>query len=276
LNSTKPYSGAEHQAFFREAGHRAALLIHGFPGTPAELRGVGEFLYQQGWTVSCPLLPGFGEQIETLARRTHHDWYEAVCLEMTALRKKYQRIALVGYSMGGALALQTAVQHAVKPDALILIAPFTQLVTGTQKLLWPAVRLLMKEFRPFEKADLHDVKIRKAILQFMPEADFDDLAVQNFIRSISLPMKTIEHVRQTGLHALRNASQLCLPTLIVQGTTDEVVRPASTRKLVQRMNGSVQYHEINAGHDLIHQDHAAWLQLKNLIGNFLFQEAELE
>jgi pimeloyl-ACP methyl ester carboxylesterase len=64
--------------------------------------------------------------------------------------------------------------------------------------------------------------------------------------------------------------------LIVQGTTDEVVRPASTRKLAQRMNGSVQYHEINAGHDLIHQDHAAWLQLKNLIGNFLFQEAELE
>jgi carboxylesterase len=274
LNLPKPYSGAEHQAFFREAGHRAALLIHGFPGTPAELRGIGEFLHQQGWTVSCPLLPGFGEQIETLARRTHHDWYNAVCLEMTALHKKYQRIALVGYSMGGALALQVAAQHSVTPEALILIAPFTQLLTGTQKLLWPAVRLLMKEFRPFEKADLHDVKIRRAILQFMPEADFEDIAVQNFIRSISLPMKTIEHVRQTGLHALRNASQLCLPTLIVQGTTDEVVRPATTRKLVQRMNGSVQYHEINAGHDLIHQDQAAWPQLKNLIGNFLSQKVE--
>ncbi len=54
------FQGEEHQPFHWVAGPPAALLVHGFPGTPAELRPLGQALYEAGWTVSAPLLPGFG------------------------------------------------------------------------------------------------------------------------------------------------------------------------------------------------------------------------
>ena len=58
--------GPEHETFTLPGGRPAALLLHGFLGTPAEMRGLGEALHEQGWTVYAPLLPGFGSDIETL------------------------------------------------------------------------------------------------------------------------------------------------------------------------------------------------------------------
>ena len=61
----RAYQGPEHEPFFWEAGEPAALLVHGFPGTPAEMRPLGEVLHEAGWTVHGVLLPGFGPQIQT-------------------------------------------------------------------------------------------------------------------------------------------------------------------------------------------------------------------
>ena len=61
------FLGDEHRDFMRQGGPPAAVLVHGFPGTPAEMRPLADVLSDAGWTVRAPLLPGFGAQIETLA-----------------------------------------------------------------------------------------------------------------------------------------------------------------------------------------------------------------
>ena len=69
------FSGAEHAAFrlsdsrSLDADKPAAVLVHGFGGTPAEMRGLAEALHRQGWTTEVPLLPGFGSDIATLTER---------------------------------------------------------------------------------------------------------------------------------------------------------------------------------------------------------------
>jgi hypothetical protein len=72
------FSGAEHAAFRLDGGAPAALLLHGFLGTPAEMRGLAGALNRQGWTAEVPLLPGFGSDVATLTERRCMEWLDAV------------------------------------------------------------------------------------------------------------------------------------------------------------------------------------------------------
>ena len=46
--------------FFLAGGPVGVLLMHGFTGSPPEMRRLGDSLYGEGLTVSAPLLPGHG------------------------------------------------------------------------------------------------------------------------------------------------------------------------------------------------------------------------
>jgi len=70
----KYFEKPEHQAFSLPGGSPAALRVHGFPGSPAETRHLGLALQNAGLTVESILLPGFGEQIDTLFERSSTDW----------------------------------------------------------------------------------------------------------------------------------------------------------------------------------------------------------
>ena len=91
------FQGEEHQAFMLSGGRPAALLIHGFPGSPAEMRPVGEALHNAGWTTQGLLLPGFGPDIASLERRRLEDWQAAVAKAMARLRQDHPG----GFSPGG-------------------------------------------------------------------------------------------------------------------------------------------------------------------------------
>ena len=92
--------------FSFEGDERGVLLIHGFTGTPFEMRHLGRRLHERGMTVECPLLPGHGHSAAALAKSTRHDWYGAAERALFTLRERCPRIAVVGLSMGGLLALR--------------------------------------------------------------------------------------------------------------------------------------------------------------------------
>ena len=67
----KAYQAPEHQPFLWRGHHTAAaLLIHGFPGTPAEMRPAAQALHSAGLTVQGLLLPGFGETTFSASQET--------------------------------------------------------------------------------------------------------------------------------------------------------------------------------------------------------------
>ena len=53
-------------AYSADGGPVGALLIHGFGGSAAETRPMGEYFAAQGLTVRCPLLTGHGTTSEDL------------------------------------------------------------------------------------------------------------------------------------------------------------------------------------------------------------------
>lgn len=245
----RPFEGAQHEAFVLEGGQNAALLVHGFIGTPAEMRPTADDLHQRGWTAHAPLLAGFGKDLDQLASVRADDWINSVRQQLQTLRQRYQRVVLIGFSMGGAIALNVASQ--TPPDKLVLINPFTRL-EGALWSLMPVFGLFMKDYKPFKlvKIDFKNPETRKNIAQFMPEADLDDPRIQQAVLNFSMPMSALLQLKRVGDSAYRLAPRIHTPTLVIQATRDKTVPPASTHALAQRLPRP-EFVEVDAEHNFV-------------------------
>jgi carboxylesterase len=271
------YAGPEHQPFHLEGGEAAALLIHGFPGTPGEMLPMGRALHAAGWTVHGPLLPGFGVQIDSLPERRHTEWIEAVRAELADLRRRHRPVLLAGFSMGAALAL-AALQPPgngaapVLPDGLALLAPYWRL-SGPLWSLLPLIRRVFPSVRPFRlvKVDFSDARMREGMTRFMPDVDLDDPAVQQGIRDFAVPVSIFDELRQAGRAGWQAAPQARLRTLVVQGDADPLVRPAHTRRLLQRLPGRLVYVEVAGMHDINVPERPGWPLVTETVTRFANQ-----
>lgn len=96
---------AEPFFFPGDASKPACLLVHGFTSSPREMRLLGEFLHQQGYTCLCLRNPGHATRPEDMIRTTYKDWMAVVEDGYHLLRGITNDIFLVGISMGGTLSL---------------------------------------------------------------------------------------------------------------------------------------------------------------------------
>lgn len=114
--STDPYAIGD--------GPDAALLLHGFSGSPWELRPLAEGLAASGFRCSVPLLPGHGGDPARLAQSTQAEWLAAAHGALDALLAAgHRRVFLGGFSAGGCLAIRVAAERPGDLAALALLAP---------------------------------------------------------------------------------------------------------------------------------------------------------
>lgn len=99
------------------------VLVHGFTSTPYEVRYLGEQLNQAGHTVHGPTLPGHGTTVADLDRTRWEDWAGAVERAVDAMAARCQKVAVVGQSLGGLLALHLASRRADLAAVASLAAP---------------------------------------------------------------------------------------------------------------------------------------------------------
>lgn len=142
--------------FVLEGGRVGCLLVHGFTGSPAEMRLLGEYLHESGLTVSAPLLAGHGKEPEDLNRVTWHDWMASAEKALEALRARCDIIFVGGLSMGSLVAVHLAARHA-DLAGIILYSPGLK---AANKLLYlaPIVRRFVRQWPgdPEEETDLLD------------------------------------------------------------------------------------------------------------------------
>lgn len=263
----KVFQSEQHADFLVECGAPAALLIHGFPGTPAEMLPLAPSLNAAGWTTRGLLLPGFGAQIDSLFQRKAQEWIDAAVEALRSLQASHQPVALIGYSMGAAVSIHAAAQ--LQPDRLILLAPFWKLGTRGQRAIFKITKPIVRHLRPFGRANFNDPRLRSFLVQFLQDADLDDPEVQQLVRRTKVPVDLLEQIYTLGQHAHQLAAQIDLPTLVLQGRRDPVVKPKFTRQLLQQFAGLVDYAEIDAAHDLIDPALPDWSHLERTLLEFI-------
>lgn len=108
---------------FVGSGDVGVVCVHGFTGTPYEVRYLGEQLARAGFQVHGLRLPGHGTEIAALDATTWHDWAEAVEDAFDTMRMLYRTVAVVGQSLGGLLALHLAARRPDVASVASLAAP---------------------------------------------------------------------------------------------------------------------------------------------------------
>jgi pimeloyl-ACP methyl ester carboxylesterase len=152
-----------------------------------------------------------------------------------------------------------------------MLAPFWRLtlLEGWRRALWPVLRIIFRETKPFKNLDFDDPQVREGMADFLPDVDLDDPEVREAIRKQTVPARILDQLRDLGRSAYRNAPQAKVPTLILQGMEDELVAPEQTRTLLQQMPCPLTYHEFIANHDLLNPRGEHWPMIRKHVFTFL-------
>ncbi|MCS1352187.1 carboxylesterase [Mechercharimyces sp. CAU 1602] len=193
------------QPFLYSGGETGILLVHGFTGSPSELRPLGKHLHEQGYTVHAPLLAGHGSSPEEMEKTGWEDWWGSVLEGYNHLQAQgVERIIACGLSMGGALVLHLA--H-MKPLAAVIpmCAP-----------IWVQDR----------RAPLADVL--QYVVRFRPRGGEKPAHIeQHIVPYDRTPMRSVASLRKFIRHLRKTLPHVTVPALVVQARQDETVRPES-------------------------------------------------
>jgi len=101
------------EPFFFPGDSTGCLLVHGFTGTPKEMRWVGEHLSAQGRSVLGVRLAAHATRPQDMIRARWPDWLASVEDGWHLLSSCCDKVFVIGLSMGGVLSLTFAARFPV-------------------------------------------------------------------------------------------------------------------------------------------------------------------
>ncbi|MFW9971877.1 MAG: alpha/beta hydrolase [Candidatus Odinarchaeota archaeon] len=194
-------------SFYYKGNEIGILLIHGGGGgTCADLKPLAEDLYKRGhYTISIPLLPGFGTMPKDLKNTPIDDWKSTLNRELSMLVDNCEKVVIGGHSMGGVLTLILAANH--KLDGIFTIsAPI-----GIQNYLFHLIPL----FRIFVK--YHKINSE----QFKKDTNGKWIGYDKIPLNIGIKLKKLIKEMNNSL------SKITCPTLLFQGKLDSEIKKDS-------------------------------------------------
>jgi carboxylesterase len=197
------------------------LVLHGFAGDIRDVLPLALALRSRGYHVECPTLEGHALGRRHLARSTRHDWLRSAEEAYKRLSMRAGSIVVIGFSMGGLLAIHVASRY--------------------------PVRLLITINTPYYYWD-----VRQA-LQYLRE-DFPTHS-HRYLRSlVKIPISSMLQFRRLLAETKPLLANLSCPYALLQAKRDDTVRAVSAEHLAQRAGSSataIAWFE-RSGHMLFH------------------------
>jgi len=195
-----------------DGGPTGVLLIHGYTGSVAETRPMGEYLAARGCTVRCPLLSGHGTAPQDLTRVRWQTWADEVQAALQEVQSCCQTVFVGGLSLGALLTLWLGSEHP-RIAGLIPMAPAIQFQNRIAPLTL-GLRHLLK-YSPFGALGDDDLQDPQALDRIWC---YDELPLWGAAEVYLL-------ARQVR-HALSRIRQ---PILIFQGRRDAQLTPQAAQ-----------------------------------------------
>jgi carboxylesterase len=200
-------------------GDVGVVCVHGFTGTPYEVRYLGERLRTAGHTVLGLRLPGHGTSISDLDATRWQDWADAVEHAFDTLRLRCPRVAMVGQSLGGLLSLHLAARRPEVAAVATLAAPLWLEGLGRRVAAW-AERGALRRLKALPKLYGSDVRDARA----RAENPCYDAIPLNALGELLRFMRVVE----AELPELRR------PVLVLHGRRDHTAPVACATRIAER------------------------------------------
>lgn len=184
--------------------NKLVLFLHGFMGSPGQFSWLIDAVYSKGCSAVSLLLPGHGKTARELYACAYTDWEQHLSDALFQYSKTYDKIYIVGHSMGGLLGLNESVNKANNIAGVFLIATPVKLRTGMRSLYakircvsYPTRHPIKQEY--LKANGISGLNLFTSLLLLKPSREF-----------IKLKQKT-----------LTNLSQISVPVYMVYSKKDE-------------------------------------------------------
>lgn len=224
--------GAE--AFSLGDGPLGFLLIHGFTGSPASMRPIGEWLASQGCVVEGVRLPGHGTNVDDLRTRRWTEWVDEASRGLDAVRARARTVVVFAQSMGASVALELTTRRPGDVDGLALANPY---VFDARHLLIPIGRRFLRSV----KGVANDIALRGV------DENGD----------ARMPVPAVAEMAAMMRRVRRALPQVRQPVVVFRSGTDHVIPHANARKVLRRIGSEraelvqcpASFHVVTLDHD---------------------------
>ncbi|GLC89407.1 alpha/beta hydrolase [Lysinibacillus piscis] len=209
------------------------LCIHGFSGGPYEVEPFTAYLREHtDWLIEEPTLSGHGDELHMEGFTAKH-WLMDAELAYRALAKKVDEIMVIGFSMGGIIALYLAKRYKVKK--LVLLSAAAKYISPKQ---------LVKDFTMLATEAYHrNLMNNELFLRYRHKFNHVPLAA------------TIEFMKLVRM-VQPYYKDICIPVFIVQGKMDGIVPYRTAQFLYDTLTTADKnlYFSDNGKHHICHSE----------------------
>lgn len=213
---------------------RVVVCIHGIGDYSGWFKNLAPELTLNGNQVCALDLRGFGDSIEEGFPRGHVSNFRRHLQDIDDfvryIRKinENKKIYVLGHSLGGVYSIWYATIHPGSADGLILAAPAVDSALNSRKN--GLIILFLKTFNPGSTHNLFASSDSKR------DHEEIEIMLKDPREANKLTVKYLSDIRVVLLKdALRNVSNINVPTLILQGEADATVPPQGAKWLYQKL-----------------------------------------
>lgn len=222
-NPSALYDSEKHLAnksfYFKGNNRKAVLLLHGWSATPYEVRRLGKFLNEAGYTVYGPMLSGHGTTPTDLENVTYQDWLKDTDNFIKKLKDGYEKVYVGGTSMGATLALCAAKKDKDIAGLILMATPY--------KVRYEKLGIMALKFLSIFK------KYRR---KFYPPTFGSRSTITRLISYQKYPISSVLELSKLIKKSRENLDKITQPCFIMQSNTDHIVTRNSMRSLYKEIN----------------------------------------
>ncbi len=222
------------EPFSFAGGPAGVLMVHGFTGSPASMRPIGEWLASQGVSIEGVRLPGHGTDVEDLRTRRWTEWVDQAARGLDALLERCRTVVAFGQSGGASVVLALVASRPHDVDGIALTNPY---VFDARLVVAPAAKRVLRDW----KGVANDIA-----KSGQEENGYDRTPVQG-LAELSEMMRFVRS-------ALPEIHQ---PIVVFRSGTDHVIPRSNATKVLRRIGSKRKqlvsclnsYHMVTLDHD---------------------------
>ena len=182
------------------------------------------------------------------------------------INKNKKKISVIGFSMGGFIAIKLAIEYPEILDKLVLIGTNARHISQKRKLL------LKKSLITLNKNNFAKLFYQKNYRSYFADKDLENTSYQNTIYSMAKQLGYKAFLNQTNLilkrpNQLKKLNKIVSKTLIIRGKNDKLSSNIMNNELNNKIKCSV-YKEIkNSSHFVMLEKPKTF---NKIVTNFLF------
>lgn len=209
--------------YFQGENRRAILLIHGWTSTSYEVRRLGLYLNESGYTVSAPMLRGHGTVPRNLEDISFSDWLADLMGEYQALKKEHEQVFIAGTSIGANLAIMLAKEEKSIAGLVLMATPY--------KIKFEKITVTFARVLGFFK------KYNK---KFYPPTFGLSSTITRLISYQTYPIKSALETFELIKESRSNLEKITQPCFIIQSQSDHVVARKSLEMIFEKIGSEIK------------------------------------